>query len=97
MKYTLSLVAALAAISLTGCGTVDAGYNSVKGIGQSAIGGAGNIVGNGASDASKTLGVASDAVGKVVSGAGKVVGGGLDLVGSLVKGTSDIVAPAAAK
>jgi len=97
MKYTLSLVAALAAISLTGCSTVDAGYNSAKGIGQSAIGGAGNIVGNGASDASKTLGVASDAVGKVVSGAGKVVGGGLDLVGSLVKGTSDIVAPAAAK
>ena len=98
MKNTFKLVAVLVTVLvLTGCSTVDAGYNSVKGIGQSTIGGVGNIVGNGASDASKTLGVASDAVGKVVSGAGKVVGGGLDLVGSLVKGTSDIIAPAAAK
>ena len=68
MKYTLSLVAALAAFSLTGCGTVDAGYNGAKGIGQSAISGVGNVVGNGASDASKTLGVASNAIGTVVSG-----------------------------
>lgn len=97
MKYILSLVAALAAFSLTGCGTVDAGYNGVKGIGQSAISGVGNVVGNGASDASKTLGVASNAIGTVISGAGKVVGGSLDLAGGLIKGTSDIIAPAAAK
>jgi hypothetical protein len=98
MKNPLKLVAVLAiAFVLTGCGTVDAGYNGAKSIGQSAISGVGNVVGSGASDASKTLGVASNAVGTVISGAGKVVGGGLDLAGGLIKGTSDIIAPAAAK
>ena len=98
MKNTLKLVAVLAiALVLTGCSTVDAGYNGAKGIGQSAISGVGNVVGYGASDASKTLGVASNAIGTVVSGAGKVVGGGLDLAGGLIKGTSDIIAPTPAK
>ena len=87
----------LITLSLAGCGTVDATYQSAKGVGQSAIGGVGNVVGNGATDASKTLGVVSDTAGKVLSGAGKVVGGGLELVGGVVKGTSDIVAPAPAK
>jgi hypothetical protein len=98
MKYTNTLtlvVAVVAMLFISGCGTVDAAYTSTKGIGQSAIGGVGNIVGNGAADASKTLGVASTAVGTVVSGAGKVVGGGLDLAGGLIKGTSDIIAPPA--
>ena len=90
----LTLAVIITAI-LSGCGTVDSAYQSTKGIGSAAIGGVGNIVGNGASDASKTLGVASEATGKVVSGAGRVVGGGLDLVGGVVKGTSDIIAPSA--
>jgi uncharacterized protein YceK len=82
-------------LALTGCGTVDATYQSGKGIGQSAISGVGNVVGNGANDASKTLGVVSDTAGKVLSGGGKVIGGGLELIGGVVKGTSDIVAPPA--
>lgn len=94
MKKILISVLVLSAFGLTGCGTVDATYQSTKGIGQSAIGGIGNVVGNGASDASKTLGVVSDTAGKVLSGGGKVIGGGLELVGGVVKGTSDIVAPA---
>lgn len=96
MKYSnrVILLVAISAL-LTGCSTVDSAYQSTKGIGSAAIGGIGNIAGNGASDASKTLGVASDAAGKVVSGAGKVVGGALDLVGGVIKGTSDIVAPSA--
>jgi uncharacterized protein YceK len=94
MKKTitvLSLVAITATFS--GCGTVDATYNSAKGIGQSAVGGVGNVVGNGAADIGKSLGVVSDTAGKVISGGGKIVGGGLDLVGSMVKGTSEIIAP----
>jgi hypothetical protein len=93
MKNTLSLIAVLAALSLTSCSTVDSALDSSRSIGKAAIGGTGNIVGNAASDASKTLGVASESIGKVVSGAGKVLGGSLDVAGSLVKGTSDIVAP----
>ena len=96
MQYSKHILSAvIISALLTGCGTVDSAYQSTKGIGSAAIGGVGNVVGNGASDASKTLGVASDAAGKVVSGAGKVLGGGLDLVGGVVKGTSDIVAPSA--
>jgi len=95
MKYTTLLILTVITALLTGCGTVDSAYQSTKGIGSAAIGGVGNIVGNGASDASKTLTVASEATGKVVSGAGKVIGGGLDLVGGVVKGTSDIIAPSA--
>ena len=95
--YLKSLVCIAVLLTLAGCGTVDATYQSAKGVGQSAIGGVGNVVGNGATDASKTLGVVSDTAGKVLSGAGKVVGGGLELVGGVVKGTSDIVAPAPAK
>lgn len=94
-KRTLTLISLLTIGLLAGCGTVDATYQSGKGIGQSAISGVGNVVGNGANDASKTLGVVSDTAGKVLSGAGKVVGGGLELVGGVVKGTSDIVAPPA--
>ena len=93
MNKTSLLIAVLAALSLTGCSTVDSALDSSRNIGRAAIGGTGNIVGNAASDASKTLGVASDSVGKVVSGAGKVLGGGLDVAGGLIKGTSDIVAP----
>jgi hypothetical protein len=93
MKNTLSLIAVLAALSLTSCSTVDSALDSSRSIGKAAIGGTGNIVGNAASDASKTLGVASESVGKVVSGAGKVLGGALDVTGGLIKGTSDIVAP----
>ena len=96
MKKLLTLSAVFAALLLAGCGTVDSAYNSAKGIGQSAVGGVGNIVGNGTADASKTLGVASDAAGKVLSGGGKVIGGAFELVGGVVKGTSDVVAPAAA-
>ena len=95
-KHTL-ILSVIISLFLTGCGTVDATYQSTKGIGQSAIGGVGNVVGNGASDASRTLGVVSDTAGKVLSGGGKVIGGGLELVGGVVKGTSDIVAPAPAK
>ena len=97
MKKIIFIISASAALILTGCGTVDATYQSAKGIGQSAIGGVGNVVGNGATDASKTLGVVSDTAGKVLSGGGKVIGGGLELVGGVVKGTSDIVAPASTK
>ena len=97
MKKIIFIISAFAALLLTGCGTVDATYQSAKGIGQSAIGGVGNVVGNGATDASKTLGVVSDTAGKVLSGGGKVIGGGLELVGGVVKGTSDIVAPASTK
>ena len=93
IKNPLSLIIVLATLTFTGCSTVDSAYNSTKSIGQAAIGGTGNIVGNSAVDASKTLSVASDSVGKVVSGAGKVLGGGLDVAGGLIKGTSDIVAP----
>lgn len=93
IKNPLSLMTVLATLTFTGCGTVDSAYNSSKSIGQAAIGGTGNIVGNSAADASKTLGVGTDAIGKVIHGAGKVVGGGLELVGGVVKGTSDIVAP----
>lgn len=98
MKKTitvLSLVAITATFS--GCGTVDATYNSAKGMGQSAVSGVGNVVGNGAADVGKSLGLVSDTAGKVISGGGKIVGGGLDLVGSMVKGTSDIIAPPPAK
>lgn len=97
MKKHIYILFVFATLFLTGCGTVDATYQSTKGIGQSAIGGVGNIVGNGATDASKTLGVVSDTAGKVLSGGGKVIGGGLELIGGVVKGTSDIVAPAPAK
>jgi hypothetical protein len=95
MKNIKLLALAVITAILSGCGTVDSAYQSTKGIGSAAIGGVGNIVGNGTSDVSKTLGVASDAAGKVVSGAGNVLGGGLDLVGGVVKGTSDIIAPSA--
>jgi len=93
MNKTSLLIAVLAAFSFTGCSTVDSALDSSRNIGRAAIGGTGNIVGNAASDASKTLGVASESVGKVVSGAGKVLGGALDVTGGLIKGTSDIVAP----
>ena len=94
-KHTLSLLSLLTIALLAGCGTVDATYQSAKGMGQSAVSGVGNVVGNGANDASKTLGVVSDTAGKVLSGGGKVIGGGLELIGGVVKGTSDIVAPPA--
>lgn len=95
IKLTSVLLASAVAL-LSGCGTVDATYNSAKGMGQAAIGGVGNVVGNGATDVGRSLGVASTAAGKVVSGGGAIVGGGLDLVGGMVKGVSDIVAPAPA-
>lgn len=92
----LKLITSLAVVAFfSGCGTVDATYNSAKGIGSSAISGVGNVVGSGASDVGRSLGVASSAAGKVVSGGGAIVGGGLDLVGGMVKGVSDIVAPTA--
>jgi predicted small secreted protein len=98
MKKTLALLSLVAASALfSGCSTVDATYTSAKGIGQSAIGGVGNVIGNGAADAGRSLGVVSNAAGQVVSGGGKIIGGGLDLVGGMVKGTSDIVAPAPGK
>ena len=87
----LSFAAVLAVLALSGCGTVDASYESTKGIGKAAIGGTGNIVGNATSDVGRTFGVAGNAAGKLVSGAGKVLGGSLDVAGGLVKGTSDIV------
>ena len=93
MKNYIKTLAILSTLFVTGCGTVDATYQSAKGMGQSAISGVGNVVGNGASDASKTLGVVSDTAGKVLSGGGKVIGGGLELVGGVVKGTSDVIAP----
>jgi len=93
-KQLKLILALLAVVSFSGCGTVDATYNSAKGMGQAAIGGVGNVVGNGAADVGRSLGVASNAAGKVVSGGGAIVGGGLDLVGGMVKGVSDIVAPA---
>lgn len=96
MKY-IKLIPVVGLLLLTGCGTVDATYQSAKGMGQSAVSGVGNVVGNGANDASRTLGVVSDTAGKVLSGGGKVIGGGLELVGGVVKGTSDIVAPTPAK
>ena len=94
MKY-IKLIPVLGLLLLAGCGTVDATYQSAKGIGQSAIGGVGNVVGNGANDVSKSIGVVSDTAGKVLSGGGKVLGGGLELVGGVVKGTSDIIVPPA--
>lgn len=95
VKNIKFILASLATACLfTGCSTVDSAYNSSKSIGQSAIGGVGSIVGNSATDASKTLGVASGAAGKALSGAGSVLGGALDLAGGLVKGASDVVAPA---
>lgn len=97
MKTHIKLISLLGLLVLTGCGTVDATYQSTKGIGQAAIGGVGNVVGNGASDVSKSLGVVSDTAGKVLSGGGKVIGGGLELVGGVVKGTSDVIAPTPAK
>lgn len=97
MKKLLTLSAVFAALLISGCSSVDATYKSARGIGESAIGGTGKIVGSAASDTSKTLGVATDAAGKVLSGAGKVVGGALELVGGVVKGTSEIVAPDADK
>lgn len=98
MKKTFALLTLVASVAiLSGCGTVDATYNSAKGIGQSAIGGVGNVVGNGAADVGKSLGVVSNAAGQVVSGGGKIIGGGLDLVGTMVKGTSEIIAPPPAK
>jgi len=97
MQYSKYILLAVAISALfTGCSTVDSAYNSSKSIGQSAIGGVGSIVGNSATDASKTLGVASSAAGKALSGAGSVLGGALDLAGGLVKGASDVVAPATA-
>lgn len=93
-KIIAFVLAASAALVLTGCGTIDATYQSTKGIGQSAIGGVGNVVGNSSQDLGKSLGLASETAGKLVGGAGKVVGGSIDMVGGLVKGTSDIVAPA---
>ena len=89
MKNTLSLIAVLAALSLAGCSTVDSALDSSRSIGKAAIGGTGSIVGNAASDASKTLGVASESIGKVVSGAGKVLGGGLDVAGGLLAVEND--------
>lgn len=98
MKKLLTLSAILATVlTLTGCSTVDASYQSVKGVGQSTIGGVGKIAGNGASDVSKSLGVVSDTAGKVLSGGGKVIGGSLELVGGVVKGTSEVVAPEPSK
>lgn len=91
MKKLITLLAFTAILS--GCSTVDATYNSAKGIGQSTIGGVGNIVGSGATDVGRSIGVASSAAGKVVSGGGAIVGGGLDLVGGMVKGVSEIVVP----
>lgn len=94
MTKQLKFIAALIAVAtLTGCSTVDATYNSAKGMGSSAISGVGNVVGSGANDVGRSIGVASTAAGKVVSGGGALVGGGLDLVGGMVKGVSDIVAP----
>lgn len=94
MKKTFALLTLVASVAiLSGCGTVDATYNSAKGMGQSAVSGVGNVVGSGATDVGKSLGLVSDTAGKVISGGGKIVGGGLDLVGSMVKGTSDIIAP----
>jgi predicted small secreted protein len=94
MKKLLTLSTVLiASFAFTGCNTVDASYQSAKGVGQSVVGGGGKIVGNGASDVSKTIGITSDTAGKVLSGGGKVVGGALELVGGVVKGTSEIVAP----
>jgi hypothetical protein len=90
-KVILSFAAILAVLALSGCGTVDASYQASKGIGQAAVGGVGNVVGNSTADVGRTFGVASDAAGKLVSGAGKVLGGSLDVAGSMVKGTSDIV------
>lgn len=95
-KIIAFVLAAASALVLTGCGTVDATYQSTKGIGQSAISGVGNVVGNSSQDVGKSLGLASDTAGKLLSGGGKVVGGTIDMVGGLVKGTSDIVAPAPA-
>lgn len=92
IKFTSVLAVSIVAL-LSGCGTVDATYNSAKGMGQAAVSGVGNVVGNGATDVGRSLGVASAAAGKVVSGGGAIVGGGLDLVGGMVKGVSDIVAP----
>ena len=92
-----ALLGLLIVMSLAGCGTIDATYQSAKGMGQAAVSGVGNVVGNGATDASKTLNVVSDTAGKVLSGGGKVIGGGLELVGGVVKGTSDIIAPTPAK
>jgi uncharacterized protein YceK len=96
MKH-LKLISLLAAsvLLLSGCGTVDATYQSAKGMGQAAVSGVGNVVGNGATDVGRSLGVASSAAGKVVSGGGAIVGGALDLAGGMVKGVSDIVAPTA--
>lgn len=84
----VTLVAAV--LGLSACGTVDASYQASKGIGKSAIGGVGSIVGNGTSDVGRTFGMAANAAGTLVTGAGKVLGGSLDVAGSLVKGTSDI-------
>ena len=95
MKYSklITSFAVLTVFLLSGCGTVDATYNSAKGMGQAAISGVGNIVGSGATDVGRSLGVASSAAGKVVAGGGAIIGGGLDLVGGMVKGVSDIVVP----
>ena len=97
IKYLLSFAAVLAAIALSGCSTVEASYQSSKGIGQAAVGGVGNIAGSSTADVGRTFGVAANSVGTLVSGAGKVLGGSLDVAGGLVKGTSDIVTGAAAK
>ena len=91
IKHILSFSAVLAVVALSGCSSVDASYQSAKGIGSSAIGGVGTIVGSSTSDVGRTFGLAADTTGKLVSGAGKVLGGSLDVVGGLVKGTSDIV------
>ena len=50
IKNPLSLIIVLATLTFTGCSTVDSAYNSTKSIGQAAIGGTGNIVGNSAVD-----------------------------------------------
>jgi uncharacterized protein YceK len=97
MKNITVIALILSVLALSGCGTVDASYQSAKGIGKSAIGGVGNIVGSSTSDVGRTFGVAANAAGSLVTGTGKVLGGSLDVAGTLVKGTSDIVtgAPAA--
>lgn len=87
------VLAAVAAFFVTGCSTVDSAYKSAQGIGESAIGGAGKIVGSSTKDVGRTLGVATNAAGQLMAGAGKVVGGTLDVAGGLVQGTSEIVAP----
>ena len=91
----LAVTLAAAVLGLSACGTVDASYQASKGIGKSAIGGVGSIVGNSTSDVGRTFGIATAAAGTLMTGAGKVLGGSLDVAGNLVKGTSDVVTTSA--